>query len=147
MQRRLLSLFVILFFAVPVGVSLSGCSKGSGATFCNGTIGPKTGDAQNIVLQPTVGGISMGYAQTASVTAPTATDCQGNAVTIAKYTYNSSNENVVDVNPNTGGLCAGQWNRNNASGIPDYTFCTATNLSGVAELTASGGGANIRQAA
>ena len=142
MQRRLLSLFVILFFAVPVGVSLSGCSKGSGSTFCNGTIGPKTGDAQNIVLQPTVGGISMGYAQTASVTAPTATDCQGNAVSIAKYTYNSSNENIVDVNPNTGGLCAGQWNRNNASGIPDYTFCTATNLSGVAELTASGGGAN-----
>ncbi|SEC18782.1 hypothetical protein [Terriglobus roseus] len=142
MQRRLLSLFVILFFAVPVGVSLSGCSKGSGATYCNGTIGPKTGDAQSIVLQPTVGGISLGYSQTASVTAPTATDCQGNAVTIAKYTYNSSNQNIADVNPTTGGVCAGQWNRNNPSGIPDYTFCTATNVTGVAELTASGGGAN-----
>jgi hypothetical protein len=142
LQRRLLSLFVILFFAVPVGVSLSGCSKGSGSTYCSGTIGAKTGDAQSIVLQPTVGGISLGFSQTASVTTPTATDCQGNAVTISRYTYNTSNQNIADVNPTTGGICAGQWNRNSPSGIPDYTFCTATNATGVAELTASGGGAN-----
>ncbi|AFL89961.1 hypothetical protein Terro_3750 [Terriglobus roseus DSM 18391] len=146
MQRRLLSLFVILFFAVPVGVSLSGCGgsrSGSSGAFCNGTIGPRVGDAQSIVLQPTVGGVSLGFTQTSSVTTPTATDCQGNAVTIAKYTYASSNQNIADVNPNTGSICAGQWNRNNASGIPDYTFCTnTTNVSGVAELTASGGGAN-----
>jgi hypothetical protein len=145
LQRRLLSLFVILFFAVPVGVSLSGCGgskSGSSGAFCNGTIGPRVGDAQNITLQPTIGGISLGYSQTASVSTPTATDCQGSTVSIARYTYASSNQNIADINPTTGGICAGQWNRNNASGIPDYTFCTATSRAGVAELTASGGGAN-----
>ena len=142
---------VVLFFlcALPVGVSLSGCSKGvSTSPYCNGANGPRIGDVQNITLQPTVGGLSLGFAQTASVTTPTATDCQNNTVSVASYKYSTTNPNnastpaVADVNPTTGALCAGQWNRNNASGIPDYTFCTATNLGGIAELTAAGSGAN-----
>ncbi len=132
-----------------MGVSLSGCSKGTSTnTYCNGSSGPRVGDVQNITLQPTVGGISLGYAQTSAVTTPTATDCQNNTVSIASYkfaTVNPTNPGtiaVADVNPATGALCAGQWNRNNASGIPDYTFCTGTNQAGVAELTAAGNGAN-----
>lgn len=141
-MRRILVVCLFFLFALPVGVSLSGCGKSSLGNFCTGSSGARIGDAQNITLQPTVGGISLGYAQTASVATPTATDCQNNNVTVAKYTFSSSNGNIADVNPTTGSLCAGQWNRNNASGIPDYTFCTSTNQAGVVELTASGNGAN-----
>jgi hypothetical protein len=140
--RRILVVCLFFLFALPVGVSLSGCGKSSLGNFCTGSSGARIGDAQNITLQPTVGGISMGFAQTASVATPSATDCQNNTVTVAKYTFSTSNGNIADVNPTTGALCAGQWNRNNASGIPDFTFCTSTNQSGVAELTASGSGAN-----
>jgi hypothetical protein len=145
--RRILAVFVVLFFVLPVSISLSGCSKGSSATYCSGSVGPTTGTAQNIVLQPQVGGISLSYAQTASVTTPTATDCKNNAVSIAKYTYSTTPVSgtgaaVADVNPTTGQLCAGTWNRNTPGGIADYTTCTGTSVTGVAELTASGGGAN-----
>ena len=146
-MRRIFAVVLFFFFALPVGISLSGCSKGSSAAFCSGSIGPRTGQAQNIVLQPQVGGISLGFSQTGSVTTPTATDCKNNPVTISKFTYSTTpltgnGVAVADVNPSTGALCAGTWNRNNASGVPDFTFCTATNVSGVAQLTASGGGAN-----
>lgn len=130
-------------------MSISGCSKGTSTSrYCNGANGPLIGQAQSITLQPTVGGLSLGFSQTASVTTPTAVDCQNNTVTIASYKYsttNPSNPNAVavaDVNPTTGALCAGQWNRNNASGVPDYTFCTSTGQAGIAELTAAGNGAN-----
>ncbi len=148
-MRRIL--FVVLFFlcALPVGVSLSGCSKGvSTSPYCNGANGPRIGDVQNITLQPTVGGLSLGFAQTASVSTPVATDCQNNTVSVGSYTYSTTNPAnprlpaVADVNPATGALCAGQWNRNNSSGIPDYTFCTATNAGGIAELAAAGSGGN-----
>lgn len=148
-MRRIL--VVVLFFlcALPVGVSLSGCSKGTSTSpYCNGANGPRIGEAQSITLQPTVGGLSLGFSQTASVTTPTAVDCQNNTVSIATYKYsttNPSNPNsiaVADVNPTTGALCAGQWNRNNASGVPNYTYCTSTGQAGVAELTAAGNGAN-----
>lgn len=130
-------------------MSISGCSKGTSTSrYCNGANGPLIGQAQTITLQPTVGGLSLGFAQTASVTAPTALDCQNNTVTIASYKYSTTDPNnangiaVADVNPTTGALCAGQWNRNNASGVPDYTFCTSTGQSGIAVLAAAGGGAN-----
>lgn len=148
MRRRFLSLFILLFFALPVGISLSGCAKGTSSAFCSGTIGPRVGDAQTITLNPTVGGISMSYGQTQNVTTPTAVDCKNNTVTISKYTYSTVDPNnasavpVADVNPTTGQLCAGTWNRNNPGGVADYTYCTSSGKSGVAELTAAGGGAN-----
>ncbi len=148
-MRRILVVFLFFLCALPVGVSLSGCAKGvTTSPYCNGANGPRVGDAQSITLQPTVGGLSLSYAQTASVTSPTAVDCQNNTVSISSYKYstvNPTNPNqvaVADVNPTTGALCAGQWNRNSAAGVPDYTFCTATNVSGIAELTAAGNGAN-----
>jgi hypothetical protein len=148
LRRRFLSLFILLFFALPVGISLSGCAKGTSATFCSGTIGPRVGDPQTITLNPTVGGLSMSYGQTQNVTTPTAVDCKNNTVSISKYTYSTvdpnkaSNVPVADVNPTTGQLCAGTWNRNNPGGVADYTYCTSSGKSGVAELTAAGGGAN-----
>jgi hypothetical protein len=140
--RRILSVFLFFLFALPVGVSLSGCAKGSSAAYCSGSIGPRTGDVQNIVLQPQIGGISMGYAQTFNVAAPTGTDCKNNTVSLKSITYATSNGNVADINPTTGALCAGQWNRNSPGGVPNFTFCTSTGQSGISELTASSGGAN-----
>lgn len=106
------------------------------------------GDVQSITLNPTVGGISMSFAQTQNVSTPSAVDCKNSTVSIAKYTYSTVDPTnpaaipVADVNPNTGQLCAGTWNRNTAGGVADYTFCTSTGRSGTAELTASGGGGN-----
>jgi trimeric autotransporter adhesin len=148
LRRRFLSLFILLFFALPVGISLSGCAKGTSSVFCSGTIGPRVGDPQTITLTPTVGGLSMGFGQTQNVTTPTAADCKNNTVSISKYTYSTVDPNnaaaipVADVNPTTGQLCAGTWNRNTPGGVADYTFCTSTGKSGTAALTASGGGAN-----
>lgn len=148
MRRRFFSLFILLFFALPVGISLSGCAKSTSSTYCSGTSGAHVGDAQNITLTPTVGGISMSYGQTQNVTTPTATDCKANTVSISKYTYatvdttNAANVPVADVNPTTGQLCAGTWNRNTPGGVADYTYCTSTGKSGTVSLTASGGGAN-----
>ena len=148
-MRRNLVVLLFLLFALPVGVSLSGCgSKGNTNTFCTGSAGARVGDVQNITLQPTVGGISLGYAQTASVGTPTATDCKSNTVTVAAYSYSTVDPTnpqaipVADVNRSTGALCAGTWNRNSANGIPDYTFCTGSNRAGIAELQAAGSGAN-----
>ncbi len=140
-MRRILSVFLFFLFALPVGVSLSGCAKSS-AAYCSGSIGPRTGDVQNIVLQPQIGGISMGFAQTFNVAAPTGTDCKANTVSLKSITYASSNGNVADINPTTGALCAGAWNRNSPGGVPNFTFCTSTGQSGISELTASSGGAN-----
>jgi hypothetical protein len=148
LRRRFLSLFILLFFALPVGISLSGCAKGTSSVFCSGTIGPRVGDPQTITLTPTVGGLSIGFGQTQNVTTPTAADCKNNTVSITKYTYSTVDPNnaaaipVADVNPTTGQLCAGTWNRNTPGGVADYTFCTSTGKSGTAALTASGGGAN-----
>ncbi len=146
MRRILLVLFSLV--ALPVGVSLSGCAKNNLNSYCIGSAGARVGDVQNITLQPTVGGVSMGFGQTESVTAPTATDCKGGTVSIAKYTYSTTNPAsatavaVADVNPSTGALCAGTWNRNTPGGTPDYSTCIPGTVGGIAELQASGGGAN-----
>ncbi len=147
MRRILLVLFFTLF-ALPVGVSLSGCGKSNVNSFCTGSAGARIGDAQNITLQPTVGGVSIGFGQTQSVTTPIATDCKNNTVSIARYTYSTTNPAsatapaVADVNPTTGALCAGTWNRNTPGGTPDYSTCIPGTVAGIAELQASGGGAN-----
>jgi hypothetical protein len=44
---------------------------------------------------------------------------------------------IADIQPNTGRLCAGSWNRNSGGGIPDFTYCTATNKPGIAYVSAS----------
>ncbi len=49
---------------------------------------------------------------------------------------------IADVEPSTGRLCAGTWNRNSGSGIADYTTCNATFKTGTAYITASADGAS-----
>jgi hypothetical protein len=139
-MRRFVTLFVLLLSSIPFGVSISGCSHSIAPTFCNGgDSGMTTGQAAFITLQPIVYGISLNYAEIGQLNAPTTTDCKGQGVSVTAYTYATTDMTIADIQPTTGRLCAGSWNRNSGGGIPDFTYCTATNKSGVAYVEASAG--------
>lgn len=140
-MRRFVSLLVLLLCAIPFGVSVSGCSKTSTPVFCNGgSSGVTIGTVTTISLTPKVYGISLNQAQIGQVATPTATDCKGSSATVASYVYSTSDMTLADVQPTTGKLCAGTWNRNTGGGIPDYTVCNSTNKSGTAYVAASADG-------
>ena len=141
-MRRFVTFFVLFLFAIPFGVSISGCSKKATPTFCNGgDSGITTGTVTNITLQPIVFGMSLNYAQIGQVQTPTATDCKGNSASVGSFTYGTTDMTIADVEPKTGKLCGGTWNRNTGGGIPDYTVCNPTNKSGIAYISASAEGA------
>lgn len=142
-MRRFVTLFVLFLSTIPFGVSISGCNKGTAApAFCNGgDTGPTTTQAATIILQPVVYGISLNYGELGQLQRPTATDCKGNNVSVTAFTYGTSDMTIADVQPTTGKLCAGTWNRNSGGGIPDFTYCTPTNNSGIAYVAASYNGA------
>ncbi|MGO4212049.1 hypothetical protein AB4043_14630 [Terriglobus sp. YAF25] len=144
MRRFVLLAFLVMFF-IPVSVSITGCSRNkSSAVYCNGgDSGILTGQITTINLEPRLTGVSLSSGQMGSVGTASATDCKGNSVSVSNFTYASSDttHTLVDVNPSTGRLCAGSWNRNSAGGIADYTYCNSTTLTGTATVTASAGGA------
>ena len=87
-MRRFVTLVVLLLFAIPFGVSISGCSKTVAPTFCNGgDSGIATGQATNILLTPLVYGVSLNYAEIGQISPPTTTDCKGSTVFVRGYTY------------------------------------------------------------
>jgi hypothetical protein len=140
-MRRFVTLVVLLLFAIPFGVSISGCSKTVAPTFCNGgDSGIATGQATNILLTPLVYGISLNYAEIGQISSPATTDCKGSTVFVRGYTYGTTNMQIADVQPSTGRICAGTWNRNSGGGIPDFTYCTPTNITGTAYISASANG-------
>jgi len=140
-MRRFVTLFVLLLFTIPFGVSLSGCSHNTAPVFCNGgDSGITTGQATTITLQPIVTGISLNFAEIGQVNNPAVTDCKGSNVGVSAFTYGSTNLQIADIQPNSGRLCAGSWNRNSGGGIPDFTYCTPTNKAGIAYITASAEG-------
>jgi hypothetical protein len=140
-MRRFVTVLALLLFTIPFGISLTGCSKKAAPVYCNGgDTGLTVGQLQTIALQPRLYGVSLNEAQMGQVTAPTATDCKGNTVSVTSYTYATSNMNIADINPTTGALCGGNWNRNTPGGIANYTTCTSTNQSGIAYITASANG-------
>jgi trimeric autotransporter adhesin len=140
-MRRFVTVLALLFFTIPFGVSLTGCSKKAAPVFCNGgDTGLTVGQLQTITLQPRLFGISLNQAQMGQVTAPTATDCKGNSVTVTSYNYATTNLDLADVNPTTGALCGGSWNRNTPGGIANFTTCTSTGQTGIAYITASANG-------
>jgi trimeric autotransporter adhesin len=148
-MRRFFTLAILLLFTVPFGVSISGCSKKTATVFCNGSdSGIPVGQVTTITLQPQITGISMNFAQIGQVGTPTATDCKGTTETVAHYTYATFLANgtpdmtIADVQPTTGKLCAGTWNRNTGGGIADFTTCNPTNKSGTVFVIASGDGAS-----
>jgi trimeric autotransporter adhesin len=140
-MRRFVTLVILLLFSIPFGVSISGCSKNAPPVFCNGgDSGITTGQPTTISLAPIVYGISLNYAQIGQVNTPSATDCKGSNASVQSYTYGTTDMTIADVQPNTGRLCGGTWNRNTGGGIPDYTVCTPTNKSGTAYISASADG-------
>ncbi|MBB5319168.1 hypothetical protein [Tunturibacter empetritectus] len=146
-MRRFATLVFLLLFTIPFGVSISGCSKKTAAVFCNGgDTGPVVGQVATINLQPKIFGISLNFAQIGQVGSPAAIDCKGTAVTVTGYTYATFLPNgqpdmtIADVQPTTGRLCAGTWNRNTGGGIADFTTCNPTNKSGTVYVIANGNG-------
>lgn len=140
-MRRTLAFLAILLFAIPAGVSLSGCGKSSPIQFCQGSSGPRIGQTYSIALEPRYYGKSLAFGQTETWATPTAADCQGNPTAIQAYKWGSSNPSIVDINPITGEICAGQWNRNTPGGVADYSTCTPGTVSGTSQIYAQGGGA------
>jgi hypothetical protein len=149
-MRRFVTLAVLLFFTIPFGISISGCSKKSPTIFCGtgADTGIPVGQVTTITLQPVIFGISLNFSQIGQVGTPTATDCKGTTETVSKYTYGTFLANgtpditIADVEPTNGRLCAGTWNRNTGGGIPDFTTCTPTNKSGTVYVVVSGEGAS-----
>jgi hypothetical protein len=140
-MRRFFSLVVLLLFALPFGVSISGCSHNAAPVFCNGgDSGVTTGTATTITLLPKIYGISLNYAEIGQISSPSATDCKGAVSSVASYNYGTTDMTIADVQPTSGRVCAGTWNRNTGGGIPDYTVCNPTNKSGTAYISASADG-------
>jgi hypothetical protein len=148
-MQRYFALIALFLLALPIGISITGCTTNVGA-YCNGLgYGPKTGQVASVNLQPETTGISLSWGQTSQVATPTAATCKGAAVNVSLYHYGSSNLLLVDISP-SGAVCGGTWNRNSPGGIADYTICTppaganteqCTSTScGVALITAAGAG-------
>jgi trimeric autotransporter adhesin len=147
-MRRLLTLLSLLCLAIPAGISVSGCTRNPAANYCNGLgYGLRITDVASINLQPQTTGISLAFGQEQQVASPTAKTCKGTTASITKYTYGTTNNQLVDISP-TGNLCAGTWNRNTGGGIADFTYCNypspAPNTGGLpygtAFITASANG-------
>jgi sugar lactone lactonase YvrE len=116
-----------LCLAIPAGISISGCTRNPAGNYCNGAgYGLKTSDVATIALSPATTGISLYFGQTQQLATPSALTCKSVAAKVSSYTYGTTNSQLVDISP-TGNICAGTWNRNSASGVADYTICTAPN--------------------
>ncbi len=141
-MRRFVSVLALLFFTIPFGISITGCGKKTTVEYCNGgSTGVAVGQVTTITLQPKIYGISLNQAEQGQTSAPAATDCKGTTVSVGGFTYGTTDMTIVDVQPSTGKLCGGTWNRNTGGGIPDFTTCNATGKTGVAYITATANGA------
>lgn len=140
-MRRFVFLAVLCVLSLPVGVSVTGCANNYGQNYCSGfQSGPQLSATASINLEPRTYGVSLNFGQISEVITPTALNCKGQPSGLSRFTYGTSNLLMADVSP-AGQLCGGTWNRNTGNGIADFTTCIPTNLSGVAYITASGGGA------
>jgi hypothetical protein len=142
-----MGLALLLFFAIPFGMSVTGCKHALAPTYCNGLdSGPVVGQVAFITLSPTLAttGESLSYGQIGQGLSATSIDCKSNPVTVSKYTYASSDMSVGDINPATGQVCAGTWNRNSGGGVADFTTCipfTTPPSSSLVYVTATADGA------
>jgi hypothetical protein len=139
-MQRFFALIALFILSIPVGISIAGCAGTNPNNYClkNGFgYGEKVTDLDHINLGPASTGISLSYGQTGQVNQPTGFNCLGGTVSVAHYVFGTTNLNVADINPSTGAICAGTWNRHSAAGIPDFTICTPPTEPGVAQVTAS----------
>lgn len=141
-MRRFVLLAVLCTLSLPISMSLSGCYlKDNGQNFCSGyQTGPSSSATSSITLQPNTYGLSVNFGATNEVVSAKAFTCKGIPSGLHTFTYGSSDMTLVDVSP-SGQICGGTWNRNSGNSVPNFTTCIPTNKTGVAYLTASGGGA------
>lgn len=145
-MRRFFGLLVFSLFAIPLGISVAGCSHSTPVQYCNGQgFGTTQGQVQTITLASNLSatGESLNYGQIGATLSATAYDCVHNTVSVRSFTYSTTDMTIADVNPSTGQVCAGTWNRNTGGGVANYTICTApTNpTSHTALITAAAAGA------
>jgi hypothetical protein len=153
--RRFVGLITLLFFALPFGLAVSGCGhKAAPVQFCStGDSGPVVGQVATITLSANLAttGESLNYGQIGQGLSASAADCKGNAVSVKGYTFASTssfsaNNGVIfaDINPASGQVCGGTWNRNTGGGIADFTTCSppsVTPSTSLAYVTATANGA------
>lgn len=140
-MRRFVFLVILSALALPAGISVTGCNSNYGQNFCSGfQSGPLVSATATILLQPSTYGLSLSYGQIAQVQSPTAYNCKQQPSGLSSFTYGTSDLTLADISP-TGSLCGGTWNRNTGNGVADFTSCIPTNKTGIAYITASGGGA------
>lgn len=148
-MQRFVGILFLVFFAFPIGLSVAGCSKGTAVQYCpsgNGESGLTLGQVKSITLSPNlvISGESLSYGQIGGTLTASAQDCTGAAVSVSSYTYATTDNTIADINPTTGSVCAGTWNRKSGGGIGDYSICTpppATNTKHSAVITAAASGA------
>jgi trimeric autotransporter adhesin len=147
-MQRFFGLVILLFFAMPFGLSVAGCGHKNTVVYCSGDLesGPTTGQVQTITLAANlaISGESLNYGQIGNGLQATAADCNGNTVSVSGFTYASTDLSIADVKPTDGTVCAGSWNRNSGGGVADYTICTAPAApvkNHIAYITASANGA------
>jgi hypothetical protein len=141
-MRRFVTVVALLLFTVPFGISISGCGKkGAVVEYCTGSSsGVAAGQITTITLQPKIYGISINQAEISQASTPSATDCKGATVSTGSYTYGTTDMTIADIQPSSGRLCGGTWNKNTGGGVADYTVCNPTGKSGIAYITATANG-------
>ena len=141
-MRRFVFLTVLCALSLPASVSMTGCYLTDyGKNFCSGfQSGPSTSATSTIDLEPSTYGVSVNYGATNAVVSAVGLTCRGVNSGLRAFTYGSTDMTIADVTP-TGQICGGTWNRNSGNGVSNFTTCIPTNKSGIAYITASGGGA------
>src|ERR1700761_737920 len=137
-MQRFLTFVVLRVLSVPVGLSIQGCAN-KNSDYCNGVgYGYSTTQPVSISLQPQTTGLSVAFAQTSQLQAPSAQNCKGTSASVSQYTYGTTDMTIADVSP-TGAVCGGTWNRNTPA-VANFTTCIPTGKTGVAYMTASAAG-------
>ena len=156
LARKVFGLAALLLFSVPFGLTVTGCKHAIAVEYCNGgDSGPQLGQVASISLSQSLAtyGESLSYGQIGQSLSASALDCKGNSVSVSKFVYASTNGYVAgaaagqiyaDINPSTGAICAGTWNRQTGGSVSDYTVCTpptVTPANYIAYVTATAEGA------
>ena len=139
-MRRYLILAFLFCLTLPFDLAVTGCYRNPAANFCeNLGYGTNNAGISSITLGPATTGISLPYGEIGTPTAPSSKSCTNATVSVSSYQYGTSDMTIADINPTTGSICAGTWNRTTAGGVAAYTTCLPTGKTGVANITASAG--------
>jgi hypothetical protein len=137
-MRRYLIFAFLFCLTLPFDLAVTGCTRNPAANFCDNLgYGQKNTSVASITLLPNTTGLSIVYGETGNTQTPTAKSCTGSSVSVSGYAWGTTDLTLADINPTTGQICAGTWNRNTNGGIPAYTTCLPTQKTGIAYITAS----------